>query len=80
MIQIISMLIVMVSFFLGVIVGNKLHKNEKIEIPKIDKKKIPFTDEYKQTKEEAERVKKLNTILENINNYDGTSNNQRSVK
>lgn len=64
----------------GFFVGYKINKPKEVKLvekPKAKAKKIENTaaeEEFKKS------VEKWSTILDNINNYDGTSNNQREVK
>jgi hypothetical protein len=65
-----------VGFFVGYKI-NKPKEVKPVEKPKTKAKKIEnlaAEEEFKKS------VEKWSTILDNINNYDGTSNNQREVK
>ena len=64
-------------FFIGAKVGQKVVKGEEIEIPSINPMKA-----YReaQDRRQAEReANKLDTIMQNIENYDGTSAGQKDV-
>ena len=64
-------------FFIGAKVGQKVVKGEPIEIPSLNPLKA-----YReaQDRKEAEReADKLDTILQNIEAYDGTSAGQKDV-
>ncbi len=66
-----------VCFFIGAKVGQKVVKGEEIELPSLNPLKA-----YKeaQEKREAERQQdRLDTILQNIEAYDGTSAGQKDV-
>lgn len=68
-------------FFIGAKVGQRVTKGENIELPSLN----PITavkehNEKKQAEKEAEREqKRIRTIMENIENYDGTPNGQKDV-
>jgi hypothetical protein len=64
-------------FFVGAKVGQKVSKGEEIELPSLDPMKpIREHQERKKAKEEQNRYE---TIMKNIDNYDGTSNRQEDV-
>lgn len=72
--SILCVLCLLLGYYLGLNA-----KKDKIEIPhpieQVKKKR-----EQKEADEEFQKaVEKYSTILENINNYDGSSNNQRKV-
>ena len=68
-----------VSFYLGFILGYKKINKEKIEIPTLNPVKI--IRESKDNKEETERARKEQEIMDinlaNIDIYDGTSVGQK---
>ena len=77
-----AMILIIVAFYLGILIGQKIGKNEnikpiKVPIPK--KENIPFTKEHKEMKEQAKEVERLNAILKNIDAYDGTGKGQRRI-
>lgn len=64
-------------FFVGAKVGQKVSKGEEIELPTLDPMKaIREHQEHKKVKEEQNR---FDTIMKNIDNYDGTGSNQEDV-
>ena len=66
-----------VCFFIGARIGQTVAKGERIEAPSLNPMKA--IREY-QDKKEAEREQdKLDTIMKNIESYDGTSNGQKDV-
>ena len=66
----------MACFLMGAKVGQAVAKGEKVELPR---NPIPSAKE-RQTKQEAEfEQNRLNTILHNIDRYDGTSDGQKDV-
>lgn len=66
-----------VCFFIGAKVGQKVSKGEEIEMPSIN----PFEAYRKhEAKKEAEAEQnKIDTIMRNIERYDGTSYHQEDV-
>ena len=66
----------MACFLLGAKVGQAVAKGEKVEMP-INPLQAAMA---RQTKQEAEfEQNRLNTILQNIDRYDGTSDGQKDV-
>ena len=64
-------------FLIGARVGQKVTKGEEIELPKVNPMEAIREHE---SRKEAERVKdKIDTILRNIDHYDGTDNGQEDV-
>ena len=68
-------------FFIGAKVGQKVTKGENIELPSVNPiKAIKEHNEKKQAEKEAEREQeRINTIMQNIENYDGTGRGQKDV-
>lgn len=67
-----------VCFFIGARVGQKVVKGEPIELPTIDPMKaIREHQDRRQAEKEAD---KLETIMQNIEAYDGTGMGQRDVR
>jgi hypothetical protein len=64
-------------FIIGAIVGQKVVKGEKIELPKLNPMEIYRDNQEK--KEAAKEMDKLETILRNIERYDGTTRGQEDV-
>ena len=65
------------SFLIGARTAQKLHKGEEIELPKVNPMQV-----YREHREEVEaskEQKRLDTMLENINNYDGTGAHQKDI-
>jgi hypothetical protein len=66
-----------VCFLIGARVGQKVTKGEEVELPSVNPMEVYREHEAKK---EAERVKeKIDTIMRNIDNYDGTSYGQEDV-
>ena len=67
---------------LGFFVGQKTSKNEKLEIkiPNPVKDIKEKMEDKKYNEELQEQIDELNRIAENIENYDGTSENQKELK
>ena len=66
-----------ICFITGAIVGQKTVKGEKIELPKLNP--MDIYREHQEKKEVEKEKDKLETILRNIERYDGTANNQEDV-
>lgn len=67
----------LLAFLIGARVGQKVVNKEPIELPTVN----PLTL-YKEHKEQVSMSKeqdRLNTMLDNINNYDGSSANQKDI-
>jgi hypothetical protein len=64
-------------FIIGARVGQKVVKGEKIELPKLNPMEI--YKEHQEKKEVEKEKDKLETILRNLERYDGTANNQEDV-
>lgn len=66
-----------VCFFIGAKVGQKVSKGEPIEAPNLNPlKAIREHEDKKEAEREADRIE---TILQNINSYDGTARGQKDV-
>lgn len=64
-------------FLIGAKVGQKVTKGEGIELPKVNPMEAI---QQREARKEAERVKdKVDTILRNIDSYDGTGQGQEDV-
>ena len=69
-----------VCFFIGARVGQKVVKGEEIKAPSISKLNPINIYKEHQEKEETEKEKnKLETILKNVERYDGTDAGQEDV-
>ena len=64
-------------FVIGAKVGQKVVKGEKVEMPNLNPLEA-IKEHYSKLEAEKEQ-ERLDTILENIESYDGTSNGQRDV-
>lgn len=70
-------------FFIGIQVGHNMKEDQKpITIPKVKeiKKNIPFTKEHKAEQKDKEEITRLNTILNNIDNFNGKKEGQVEVE
>ena len=65
-------------FVIGARVGQKVVKGEEVELPKIDP--LEAVREHRAKKEAEMEQEKFNTILRNIDSYDGTPNGQEEVR
>ena len=64
-------------FFIGAKVGQKVVKGEAIEIPSLNP--IKAYREAQDRKEAEREADRLETIMQNIEAYDGTGANQKDV-
>ena len=64
-------------FFIGAKVGQTVAKGEKIELPSVDPMK-PIR-EHRAQKEAEMQQERIDTIMRNIESYDGTTNGQEDV-
>ena len=80
MISILYAILCVACLCIGFFSGYNLNHEKKIEI------KSPITEvkrkyeEHKNMKEQEEKIQQFNAILENIENYDGTGDNQKELK
>lgn len=66
-----------ICFWIGAKVGQKVTKGEPIEVPAVNPLEAI---QRKEAQKEAERVKdKVETIMWNIDHYDGTGQGQKDV-
>ncbi len=66
-----------VCFYIGAKVGQKVSKDEPIEISFVNPMKA-YREEQSRKEAEKEQIRR-NTIMENIEAYDGTSAGQKDV-
>lgn len=65
-----------VCFWLGAYVGTRVVKGEKIDLPN----PVKAIQEHKVKVAEDAKIKEIETIIENIEKYDGTPNGQKEVR
>lgn len=70
-------LINVLSFTIGAKIGQKVVKGEKIELPKVNPMEV--YREHQEKKALAEELDKIETIMRNIERYDGTEAGQEDV-
>ena len=70
-------LINVLSFTIGAKIGQKVVKGEKIELPKVNP--MEAYREHQEKKAVAEELDKIETIMRNIERYDGTEAGQEDV-
>lgn len=66
-----------VCFLVGARVGQKVSKGETVELPVLNPVRV-YREEKSRKAAEAEK-KRYDLIMENIDNYDGTSIGQKDV-
>lgn len=64
-------------FMVGAKVGQTVSKGEKVELPSIDP--VKAVREHKQKMEAYRAQDRMETIMQNMDNYDGSSVGQRDV-
>ncbi|MCQ2087688.1 MAG: hypothetical protein MJZ37_06440 [Bacilli bacterium] len=64
-----------ICFIIGAKVGQRATNNEPITFPN----PVKAVEEYRDNKEQREFQEQINTMLENINNYDGTGLGQKDI-
>lgn len=67
----------LLAFLIGARTAQKADRGEEIKLPSINPMEV-----YKEHREQSEANKeqeRLNTMLENINNYDGTGLGQKDI-
>ncbi len=75
--NIVSAMLIFLAYKVGLINGQKISNNQKIElVPDIEKIK----EEKRVKKEQEEVINKYNTILSNIDAYDGTADGQKDIE
>lgn len=66
-------------FFIGAKVGQTVAKGETIKAPKVEINPINAIREHEERKEAKKKQERVDTILRNIDNYNGTSSGQEDV-
>lgn len=67
----------LLAFLIGARTAQKAQKGEEIELPNINPVKV--YEEHMERIQANKEQQELNTMLENINNYDGTPLGQKDV-
>lgn len=67
-----------VSFVIGTMIGQKLQKGKTITLNPVKIVK-EASQERKEKKQEDLRIRQVNTILNNIDNYDGSGLGQTKI-
>ena len=65
-------------FFIGAKVGQTVAKGKEIEVPVI-KSPMAMIQEYQDSKEAKKEQERVETIMRNVERYDGTANGQEDV-
>lgn len=66
-----------VCFLIGAKVGQTAASGKEIKVPTINPVKV--VAEYKDSKGYKEQQERFNTMMDNINNYDGTGLGQKDL-
>ena len=67
-----------VCFFIGAKVGQTVANGKEIQTPTV-KSPLEAIREHQENKEARKEQERLDTILRNVENYDGTANHQEDV-
>lgn len=67
----------LLAFLIGARTAQKLQKGEEVELPIV--KPMQAYREHKEQVEISKKQERLNTMLENINNYKGDGLGQRDI-
>lgn len=72
---------IIVAYTLGLKNGQKLKNNEEIEMPEVNPIKIVRNEieSFKQSFEQKKKQDIYDTIMTNIDNYDGTGLGQKDI-
>lgn len=70
-------LLMMFCFLLGARTSQKAYKKEEIKMPTLNP--VKAFQEHTERVEQTKKEKEYNTMLENINNYDGTGLGQKEI-
>lgn len=65
----------LLAFLIGAKTAQQVHNNEPIKLPN----PIKVVEEIKEKIEEKKEQEKLEIMLENVDNYDGTEMNQKNI-
>lgn len=69
-----------VCFFIGAKIGQKTSKGEEIKTPNLPSlNPIALYNEHQEKKKAEEELSKLDSILKNVERYDGTSAGQEDI-
>lgn len=75
--NIVSAMLIFLAYKVGLVNGQKISNNPKIDlVPDIEKIK----EEKRVKKKQEEVINKYNTILNNIDAYDGTADGQKDIE
>lgn len=64
-------------FMIGAKVGQTVAKGEKVELPSVNP--LEAIREHKSKQKAEDEQNRIDTIMRNVECYDGTSNNQKDV-
>lgn len=73
--NIVSAILIFFAYYLGLVNGQKIQREEKVSIPNLRERKEEKEMQKKQNKE----MEKLETIMSNIDAFDGTPNGQKDI-
>ena len=67
----------LLAFLIGARTAQKADKGQEIKLPSINP--MQAYKEHREHTEASKEQERLNTMLENINNYDGTPTGQKDI-
>ena len=70
--------LMILAFIVGVSTAQKVNKGEEIKLPSVNP--IQAYQEHRESVEAKREQERLNTMLENINNYCGDGMGQKDIK
>lgn len=68
-----------IAFMLGARLAYQFQNKEEIKMPNPIKATKQYIEEFKENKETEKQRKETNIMLENIDNYDGSSAGQKDI-
>jgi len=84
MLNLVNSIIPVLCLCIGFFVGYKIQKKEKITLPEVIKHPHNYIKtkiiDNKNQKKAKEELDYLNSVLYNIENYDGTGKKQKTIK
>lgn len=80
MISILYTILCVACLCIGFFCGYNINHEKKIEVKNPIEEIKTKHEEYKQTEKMKEEIQQFNDILDNIENYDGTGNNQKELR
>lgn len=77
--NLITALIVIFAYSLGIRNGQKIANNEKVNVLPDIKETVSKVEDISEHFKQKEELEELDSILQNLDNYDGTANGQKTI-